>query len=189
MTTNSTNAPDFDVNRSLPNVDEATIMLRAAIGQIEFARRYTLQLLDATPQDRWYEIPPGGVTNIAWQVGHLAVSQYGLLMFRIRGRHPDDLHLIPSRFRKTFGRGGTPPQSSDGHPSPAELLEKLAEVHLSAVQEIADIAPKSLLDDVEMPYAVYPCKLGAILFCPMHETLHAGQIGLSRRGLGMEPVR
>lgn len=174
---------------SLPSVADAAVMRQAAIGQIEFARNYTLQLLDATPRDRWYEIPSGSVTNIAWQVGHLAVSQYGLLMFRMRGRRPEDLELIPGRFRKTFGRGGTPPESSDGHPSPKELIDKLGDIHRQAVDEISAIDPATLLEEVEMPYAVFPCKLGAILFCPMHESLHAGQIGLTRRGLGLDPIR
>lgn len=174
---------------ALPSVDEAAVMLRTAIGQIEFARHYTLELLGATPSERWFEIPPEGVTNIAWQVGHLAVSQYGLLMFRMRGRRPDDLDLIPGRFRKAFGRGSAPPRSAAGHPSPAELLEKLSEVHEAAMREISAIDPATLLDSVEMPYAVYPCKLGAILFCPLHESLHAGQIGLTRRGLALEPIR
>jgi hypothetical protein len=174
---------------ALPSVEEASVMLRAAIGQIQFARDYTLELLAATPRERWYEIPPGSVTHIAWQVGHLAVSQYGLLMFRQRGRRPEDLDLIPGKFRKTYGRGGTPPASADGQPTPDELVTKLDEVHHSAMLELAAIEPASLLEMVEMPYAVYPCKLGAILFCPIHEGLHAGQIGLTRRGLGLESVR
>ncbi|MCM2375117.1 DinB family protein [Aporhodopirellula aestuarii] len=173
----------------LPDVETAAVMLQAAIGQIRFARAYTLELLAATPQERWFEIPEGCVTNIAWQVGHLAVSQYGLLMFRIRGRRPEDLDLIPGRFRKSFGRGSVPPKSSEGQPSPEELLAKLNEVYQTGMGEIAEMDPAVLLDEVEMPYAVYPCKLGAILFCPMHETLHAGQIGVTRRHLGLEPVR
>ncbi|TWT56335.1 DinB family protein [Allorhodopirellula solitaria] len=173
----------------LPSIDEAAIMLRSALGQLEFARRYTVELLEATPQDRWYEIPPGGVTNIAWQIGHLAVSQYGLMMFRMRGRHPDDLELIPGRFRKAFGRGSTPPPSAEGGPTADALMAKLDQVHRSAVQEVSRIDRSTLLDPVDMPYAVYPCKIGAILFCPMHETLHAGQIGLTRRALGLDPIR
>jgi hypothetical protein len=31
--------------------------------------------------------------------------------------------------------------------------------------------------------------LGAILFCPLHEQIHSGQIGLIRRGLGLPSVR
>ncbi|MBB3207583.1 hypothetical protein FHS27_003408 [Rhodopirellula rubra] len=178
-----------DSGPSLPDVETATVMLQAAIGQIQFARQYTLELLAATPQDRWFEIPNGSVTHIAWQVGHLAVSQYGLMMFRIRGRRPEDLDLIPGRFRKTYGRGGKPPLSSDGQPTPEELLAKLELVHRTAMDEIASLDPNSLLDEVDMPYAVYPCKLGAILFCPMHESIHAGQIGVTRRHLGLESVR
>jgi hypothetical protein len=46
-----------------------------------------------------------------------------------------------------------------------------------------------LAEPTEMPYAVYPIKLGALLFCPLHESIHAGQIGLLRRMHGMESVR
>ena len=66
---------------SVPDPASAMQMLDGALGQIRFARHYTLELLEATPRDRWFEIPEGLQTNIAWQVGHLTVSQYGLLMF------------------------------------------------------------------------------------------------------------
>lgn len=178
----------------LPTVDEASTMLQSTIGQIEFARAYTLELLAATPRELWFEMPgteddQGLPTHVAWQVGHLAVSQYGLLMFRMRGRRPEDLDLIPGRLRKTYGRGGKPPVSPEKQPSADELLDKLAEVHRLAMSEIAMIDPAMLLEPVDMPYAVYPCKLGAVMFCPMHESLHAGQIGLLRRALGLESIR
>ena len=88
--------------------DSAIKMLEAAIGQIKFAREYCLELLNDTPDELWFEIPAGLPSHIAWQVGLLTVSQYGLLMFRIRGRSPDDLDLIPSRFRKAYSRGSKP---------------------------------------------------------------------------------
>jgi hypothetical protein len=65
----------------------------------------------------------------------------------------------------------------------------MADVHRRAMAEISQIDPQVLLEPVEMPYAAYPIKLGAILFCPLHEHIHAGQIGLLRRSLGLEPVR
>jgi hypothetical protein len=173
----------------LPDADAAMHMLEGALGQIRFARRYTLELLESVPHDRWFEIPAGLPTNIAWQVGHLAVSQYGLLMFRIRGRKPEDLDLIPGRFRKTYGRESVPSSEPDNQPSPAELTERLNQVLDLAMTEIATIEPQVLLEPVDMPYAAYPIKLGAILFCPLHEHIHAGQIGLVRRGLGLQPVR
>jgi hypothetical protein len=173
----------------LPDAESAMPMLRGAIGQIQFARRYTLELLDSVPHDRWFEIPTGLPTNIAWQVGHLAVSQYGLLMFRIRGRKPEDLELIPGRFRKAYGRESVPSSDPARQPSPKELIDRLTMVFDLAMGEVSSIDPDVLLEPVDMPYAAFPIKLGAILFCPLHEHIHAGQIGLVRRALGLEPVR
>lgn len=172
-----------------PTAETAVAMMRGALGQIEFARNYVADLLDATPQERWFEIPVGLPTNIAWQVGHLTVSQYGLLMFRIRGRVPDDLELIPGRFRKAYGRGSKPNPDPAAQPSAAELLEKFQTVYQQAQTELADLDPAVLAEPIDMPYAAYPTKLGAILFCPLHEHTHAGQIGVVRRALGLDPIR
>ncbi|WP_286177413.1 DinB family protein [Stieleria mannarensis] len=174
---------------SLPSPQSAAEMLTAAIGQIRFARNYTLELLDATPKEHWWTIPDGLPTNIAWQVGHLTVSQYGLLMFRIRGRQSEDLELIPGRFRKAYGRGSTPKPTAEGQPSADELLERLGRVYESGLKVLESVSPDVLLEPIDMPYAAYPVKLGAILFCPLHEHIHAGQIGLIRRALGLDPVR
>ena len=172
-----------------PSPSSATEILTAAIGQIRYARDYTLQLLDATPRELWFKIPDGLPTNIAWQVGHLTVSQYGLLLFRIRGRQSEDLELIPGKFRKAYGRGSTPKSDPGGQPSPDELIDRLNRVSQLGLAELESVSSDVLLEPVEMPYAVYPTKLGAILFCPMHEQIHAGQIGILRRALGLDPVR
>ncbi|MEQ9409519.1 MAG: DinB family protein [Fuerstiella sp.] len=177
-----------DTNK-IPDLHSAACILQGTIGQIEFARNYTLELLNATPADRWFEMPSGLPTNIAWQVGHLTVSQYGLLMFRVRGRRPEDLELIPGRFRKAYGRQSEPMADPAGQPSAEELLQRLARVHELALEELRQAEPSVLLEPVEMPYAAYPVKLGAVMFCPMHEQIHAGQIGLLRRALGLSPVR
>lgn len=174
---------------ALPDAAAARTILAATLDQIRFARDYTLELLQATPEELWYQIPDGLPTNIAWQVGHLAVAQYGLLLFRIRGREPSDLELIPGRFRKAYAKQSTPSADSSKQMSPTELTERLAAVHEEGLRTAQDIAPEVLLEPVDMPYAAYPVKLGAIMFCPLHEHIHAGQIGLLRRALGLEPVR
>ena len=174
---------------TLPSPEDAAVMLRSAMGQIQFARDYTKQLLDATPRDLWFTVPEGLPTHIAWQVGHLTVSQYGLLMFRIRGRQTEDLDLIPSRFRKAYGRSSTPNADASKQPSVEELIERMDQIFEAGLRTIQSVSAETLLEPVEMPYAYYPIKLGAILFCPMHEQIHAGQIGMLRRALELDPVR
>mgnify|MGYP001827139374 CR=1 FL=1 len=174
---------------ALPDQATAKCMLQGALGQIQFARQYTLELLDATPIDHWFEIPAGHRTNVAWQIGHITVSQYGLLMFRIRGRKPDDLTLIPGKFRKAYGRGSTPSLDRSIQPTADQLRERMSDVFRLAMSELAEVSTDVLLEPVDRPYAALPIKLGAILFCPLHEHIHAGQIGVLRRALGLDPIR
>jgi hypothetical protein len=174
---------------NLPNAETTVAMLQGAIGQIEFARRYTLELLAATPRELWFETPAGLSTHVAWQVGHLTVSQYGLLMFRLRGRRPEDLELIPGKFRKAFSRQSTPHVDPQTQPSADDLMGRMKKVHDLAIAELNETDPNVLLEPVDMPYAVFPIKLGAILFCPLHEHIHAGQIGMLRRAHGLDPIR
>lgn len=173
----------------LPSIDEALVILKGALGQIRFSHEYLRTLIESVPHDRWFETPHGLPASIAWHVGHLAVSQYGLLMFRIRGRAEDDLELIPSRFRKAYGRGSVPSADPSTQPSPGELLEKLEHVYERALLELDTVTGPTLLEPVDMPYAAFPIKLGAILFCPLHEQVHAGHIGAIRRAMGLDPIR
>ena len=164
-------------------------LLPIAIGQIRFAREYTLSLLaDVDPAD-WFRMPSGSATHLAWQVGHLAMAEYGLCLFRVRGRKPEDLELMPSKFRKAYSRGSVPVADPADQPSPAELLATLAAIHAQSLAEMGEYTSDQLNEPTEMPYAVYPTKLGCLFFCPQHEMIHAGQIGFLRRLLGKAPVR
>ena len=41
-----------------------------AVAQIDFTRRYNLERIDSVPLADWFTVPSGGVSHIAWQVGH-----------------------------------------------------------------------------------------------------------------------
>ena len=169
---------------------ESVLAMRdAVLGQVDFARTYTLGLLESVPEDLWPIIPNGASSHIAWQVGHLAVSQYGLMLFRQRGRAEGDLELMPGWLRKRFGRGSVPPTDASEIPSKAALLGCLEKIHAASMVALPSFSAEQLLEPTEMPYAVHPIKLGALLFCPMHESIHAGQIGILRRLHGLPPVR
>ena len=157
--------------------------------QIEFARSYTLTLLDGIADDQWFRIPAGASSHIAWQVGHLAMAEYGLCMFRQRGRRSEDMELMSGKFRKKFRKGSTPDPEAENYPPHTEILEVFGQIHARAMEEIADYRDEDLSEGIDEPYAVYPNKLGALFFCASHEMLHAGQIGMLRRLLGMSPVR
>lgn len=157
--------------------------------QMSWTRQYSLQLIESIPRELWYVQPSSATTHVAWQVGHLAVSQYGLMLFRQRGRAPGDLELMPGWLRKQFGRGTTPSAFNEKSPRPDELLKRLNAIYECAQHEVRSFTAEQLAEPIEMPYAAYPIKLGALLFCPIHESLHAGQIGMLRRLHGLDPLR
>jgi len=165
------------------------IRLRMAIDQIRFARGYTLGLIEELDDGQWFQRSPGGVTHIAWQVGHLAMAEYALTMIRIRGKEPTDQEFISNHFFRTFKKGTKPSENGSDYPEPAEIRRVAAAVHERALEELAGYTENELDVKLPEPHAVFDTKLGSVIFCSSHEMLHAGQIGLMRRQLGMEPLR
>lgn len=163
--------------------------LEVARKQIEFARGYTKSLIADVEDELWFTIPEGCVTHVAWQVGHLAMAQYGLCLFRIRGRQSEDSELMSSAFRKKYFKGTTPDPDPAKNPPVEEIRTVFQRVYEQAVAEMANYREADLQDPIDEPYAAFNTKLGGLLFCSHHEMMHAGQIGLLRRLLGKPPIR
>jgi len=163
--------------------------LPLAIEQIGFARKYVVGILVEIDEADWFVMPAGCPTHVAWQVGHLAMAEYGLCLFRQRGRQPIDLELMSSNFRKLFSRGTIPEADASKYPSPAEIRATFDRVHAQVLQEAPSFTKEQLREPVEPPFAVEQTRLGCLLFCSHHEMIHAGQLGLLRRLLGKQPIR
>jgi hypothetical protein len=174
-----------------PSAEGLSERLAVALRKIEFARNYTMISLEGLSDDDWFWVPENPhdyVTHIAWQVGHIAMSEYGLTLFRQRGRKLEDSDLMSGKFRKLFMKGTTPKPERDAYPSPSEILEVLSKVHQQMRSEIASLE-ETLDEESGPPHAAYATKYGALLFAPDHEMLHAGQIGMLRRMMGKPPMR
>ena len=160
--------------------------LQLAIEQIVFARHYTVGLLAQTPATEWFRQPPGGVSRVAWQVGHLAFSEYRLALWRIRGPQPQDDALFSPKFKRLFGANSVP-EADSAYP-PGEIRAVLDRVHEQVLRELPGLDEAELDQPVPHPHPFAKTKLLALLWCAHHEMLHAGQIGLLRRHLGYPPL-
>ncbi len=165
------------------------VALNLARQQLAFARSYTETLLDNIELQDWFAMPAGAPSHLAWQIGHLAMAEYGLTLLRIRGKQPSDAEFIDNDFMRTFKKGSQPVDRSEQYPPPDMIRRTFDRVHRESLAALETYDERLLVEAVEMPFAVYPNKLGSILFCPAHEMIHAGQIGLLRRLLGKSPVR
>jgi hypothetical protein len=162
--------------------------LELAIAQIVFAREYTNELLNQTPPDEWFRMPPAGVSHVAWQVGHLTYAQYRMALWRIRGPQPDDSELIPDGYPRLFGPESVPEADPAKYPGATQLRASLNRVHDHALSELRGLAESELDQAVPHPHPYAKTKLLALLWCASHEMVHAGQIGLLRRQLGHAPL-
>lgn len=112
---------DYQTDRRRLRVIMNDPRLIPVLGQLEFARNYTQSLLADWGDDEWFAMPAGSPTHLAWQVGHLAMAEYGLGLYRQRGRSTEDKTLMSSQFRKLFSRGTTPDANPAAYPPIAEI--------------------------------------------------------------------
>jgi uncharacterized damage-inducible protein DinB len=161
--------------------------LHNALQQIRFARWYTTELVSDIPLERWFEMPAGAATHVAWQVGHLASAEYWLGLSRIRGQQPADEGLISTALRQMFGRGSLPNADPAAYPSAAEIRAVFDRVHERLLAESSSFDPVHLDEPCERPHRIANTRLRSLLWCSQHELIHAGQVGLLRRLLGLQP--
>lgn len=158
--------------------------------QVSMARRYTQDMLRHVDPDLWFRQPGEGVTHVAWQVGHLAVAQYGLALKRVRGEQTADEELIPSDFRKAFGKGSLPQADPDANRPMDEIRSVFDNVHERVLAELPAL-PDAVFEEPadDPPHPMFTTKLGSVLWSAQHEFIHIGQIALLRRLLGQEWLR
>jgi hypothetical protein len=160
--------------------------LTEALEQIDFARRYTLERLDTVPLSEWFAIPPGGVSHIAWQVGHLAMAEYRLCIGRLRPRTTADEELIPDVFLKTFGRESQP-NAVTGY-TPEEVRSVFTRVHAQVMTELSSYPDADLDSAPLVPHPLFSTRIAGLRYAPLHEMIHCGQIAMLRRMLGHKPI-
>jgi hypothetical protein len=160
--------------------------LAEAIEQIAFTRRYLLERVDSVPLAEWFTIPPGGVSHVAWQVGHIAMAQYRLCLERLRPRTPADEALMPDAFLKTFGRESLPAAETG---FTAEQIRSVFDgVHARVLAELPSY-PDAELDLAPLkPHPLFATRIAGLRYAPLHEMIHCGQLAMIRRMLGHTPI-
>ena len=167
----------------------STTRTTAAVENIRRTRARTQSYLEDLTTDEWFWCPSELTTHIAWQVGHLAVSQYNLCMRRLRGRIPEDEKLISDSFIEVFKLGSTPLADPAGNPPLEEIRSVFAAVQNHAIAELSALTDDELNVPVEQPHPVFKTKLEAVEYSWPHELVHIGQIALLRRLMGKRPLR
>jgi hypothetical protein len=161
--------------------------LELALQQLREVRAYVLPRLNDFSGDEWFAMP-GGITNAAWQAGHLAMAAYRMLLVRTRGERPTDAEFYPPEYMTLFGIKSVPQSDPSKYPPPSEIMAVFTRVHEQGLRECASLTEADLDAEVTLPHPLFHTKLGSLLTCARHEMMHAGQIGMLRRLLGKPPL-
>lgn len=161
--------------------------LSEALEQIDFTRLYLCARLDTIPLAEWFTITSGGVSNIAWQVGHITIAEYRLCLERLRPRTPADEELISDELLKLFARDSVPGSASDFPPAD-EIRRAFDRVHARVMDELPNYPDADLDLPPLKPHPLFSTRIAGLRYAPLHEMIHCGQIALLRRELGYKPI-
>jgi hypothetical protein len=159
-----------------------------ALDQLDFARKYTVSRVETVPHAEWFTIPMGGVSHLAWQVGHIAMAEYRLCLERLRPRTAADESLISDDFLKTFSRETVPVADPTVYPSAIEIRSVFDRVHGRILEELPTYPDADLDLPIFKPHALFKTRYESLRYAPLHEMIHCGQIAMIRRMLGQKPI-
>jgi uncharacterized damage-inducible protein DinB len=161
--------------------DQRDILLHSLRSSHGLLNRY---VADLSAQDWLHRIVPGA-NCAAWIVGHLVLSERGMLA--TLGLTPAQMPALPEGFEKRFARDETAPKSADYGDTSA--LMALFNQHRELMIETVSKLPLDRFDKPrEKPHPLFKTSGEFINFMSQHTVMHAGQITFIRRSLGRPPI-
>ena len=159
-------------------------LLDTGMNALDFSRGFTMKLLEATPDDAYLKVPCEGGNHPLWIVGHLAATD-DAFQTMLAG----STSTLSESWGKLFGMGSKPVCDAAAYPSRDEIVAALEPTRSSLKSWLGSLSDEQLLEPIEGDLGQF-AKNHATLMATIawHEGLHAGQLGVVRRSLGMPPL-
>jgi hypothetical protein len=132
---------------------------------------------DLTDADLLYR-PTPDANHIAWQFGHLIVSEVGLVSTGI----PDAVYRLPEGFKQQHSKSTA--TTNDGFLTKDQYFAVLHEVRKVTLAALAKVHEDALDRPVQMPIPFIKKAGDCLVVASGHWLLHAGQWSVVRRSLG-----
>ena len=92
--------------------------------------------IETVPLSDWFTIPPGGVSHVAWQVGHLAMAEYRLCLAPAAPPHGRRTSRCSRRLVPEAVRPRSIPGPVTDYPPPSEIRAAFDRVHARVMEEL-----------------------------------------------------
>jgi uncharacterized damage-inducible protein DinB len=129
--------------------------------------------------------PTPGANHIAWQMGHLILSERHLIGSNVPGAaYPD----VPASFAQKHGKDGQAKEAPGDFCTKAEYVEQFTKTRQATIAALDKLSDADLDRPTPGDMKTYAPTLGALfLLVSNHALMHGGQFSVVRRKLG-KPV-
>ena len=157
--------------------------------QIIESREFVNRLMSEIPEELWYTIPENTDANIAWQIGHLIISQNFHAITCITGRNEKVFSLIPVvEYVKIFNGMGALHRSVEKDLIPtSKLKEQFDSIHEICIENLSRLNDDILFEPLEpipFKHPVANTKYEALSWCFKHEMWHSAEMEAIKLALG-----
>ncbi len=154
------------------------------LAALRFSRKLLSGMLDATPDGMWCAQPVAGINHPLWLMGHVAWEDDDILVTLTGGAS-----ALPDGWKAMFGTGSKPSSSLNDYPPVSEVrrcFDMTRESLLAWYGGLDEATLASPLPDALQGTAESYAALAGTL--AWHEGLHAGQLTVARKLMGLPPV-
>ena len=153
------------------------------VAALMFARRVTMGLLEDISDDRFFHQPFHGANHAAWIVGHICRNDDNFLT-GLEGR-PSQL---PASWEALFAAGSSPAVDTDHHPNRDQILTQFEARRHELLAWFREMPTERLISPVPEDWKTFGATYGILMSTlAWHEGLHAGQLTVIRKSLGIAP--
>ena len=155
----------------------------SGLAALAFARQMTVGFLDDIPKDKYVHQPMPGANHALWIAGHIAWTDDDFLStFGVRDKK------LPASWHKACGYQSKPTTKASDYPAMTEILDKLATLREELGNWFKSMSDEKMRSPLPEDWKTFaPNYAGLMNSMACHESLHAGQLTVVRKSLGLAP--
>ncbi len=146
------------------------------------------RMIHQIPEFSFFEIPSGHTSNIAWQLGHLTLSQYYYGIVLSGSPNKEISQKIPLKLYSEFFAKGTKNAEIASAFTQKDLLFHWLYMMGKVTEVLEQLKPEELqlpVTETGKPHPFVKTKQEALSWNMQHNMMHVGQLATLRRLAGM----
>jgi len=160
------------------------LLTELLIHQTKDANNWTNKLVNEIDPDKWFETPGVLESNIAWQLGHLTLSQYYYTVVLLTGPDKELAENISLKKYSGLFANGTRKNDIAAELSVDELKYNWKLMEEATVLVLDALNDPALIEGIikmPKPHPFVKTKQDSVLWNIKHTMWHCGQIGTLKR--------